>query len=156
LIVRGFIRTRKTLTSDTNWQTGDIPPRHSRIFAKTKPMGPSWEWRSAQVSSADGDYVLLAQCNQNKMNWKAILIRLDVAGASVVSRFEDHASHPGLHAHAHCERSGVEIGATSLDNLARIPMNNKRHRRKTAWTKRTFWEAAKRFFHIHDAKGNLI
>ena len=156
MIVRHFITEPKTLTDDTNWKTGSIPPRYAPIFAKTKPMGRSWEWRSARASAADGDYVLLAQCNPNKMNWKAVLIRIDETGASAVSRFEDHAGHSGLHVHAHCGRSGVEIGATSLDFLARIPAKGTRHRRRTAWTKRTFWEAAKRFFRIEDPKGDLI
>lgn len=156
MIVRRFITAPKTLTGDTNWKTGGIPPRYAPVFVKTKPMGPSWEWRSAQASAADGSYVLLVECNQKKMNWKAVLIYIDKTGASAVSRFEDHASHSGLHAHAHCGRSGVEIGATSLDFLARIPAKGERHRRRAAWTKRTFWEAAKRFFRIKDPKGELL
>ena len=37
------------------------------------------------------------------------------AGHSVVARFESHGSHPGLHGHSHCDRGGIEIGASGLD-----------------------------------------
>jgi hypothetical protein len=70
-------------------------------------------------------------------------------GASVVARFEDHASHPGVHVHSDCIRSGDEIGSTSMDNLVRIPSDGQYHRRVQAHTKDSFWQTAIRFFHIN-------
>lgn len=77
------------------------------------------------------------------------------SGPSVIARLEYHGSHPGVHAHAQCDRGGVEIGATGIDNLSRFPSANAPHRRTNAWTENTFWEAAKRFFRVEDQKGPL-
>jgi hypothetical protein len=72
------------------------------------------------------------------------------AGVSVVARFEHHGSHPGLHGHAHCERGGIEVGASGLDNLVRVPAAQEPHRRTNAWTEQTFWDSARRFFRVTD------
>ncbi|MBC6442631.1 MAG: hypothetical protein GDA53_05805 [Rhodobacteraceae bacterium] len=69
---------------------------------------------------------------------------------------DHHGTHPGLHAHAHCHRGGVETGPAGLDNLARIPAAGRHHRRNSAWTENGFWEAAKTFFRIQDQRGTLI
>ena len=84
-------------------------------------------------------------------NWQAYLMVETVEGASVVGRFESHGSHPGVHGHAHCERSGIEVGASGLDNLARCPPADTIHRRTNAWTESTFWEAARSFFRVREA-----
>jgi hypothetical protein len=102
------------------------------------------------------DFVLLAECNPSRANWKAMLILVTDTGASVVGRFEDHGSHPALHIHAHCERGGLEPGASSIDDLPRIPPAHQHHRRTTAWTEPGFWEAARRFFRIEEPKGPLL
>ena len=85
-----------------------------------------------------------------------MLIRETDAGASLVGRFEYHSSHPGLHAHAHCERSGIEMGGSSIDNLVRFPPADGKHRRMSAWTEATFWEASKRFFRVRQNQGTLF
>ncbi len=77
-------------------------------------------------------------------------------GGSVVGRFEFHADHPGLHLHAECGRSGIEIGPTGLDNLVRFPGAGSFHRRVTIVTDGSFLEASKRFFRIEEKKGPLL
>lgn len=156
--VRQLIAEKKFIQSETRWSTDDLPPRHAPIYQKTRPIRGGWKWRSAKAHNAEGVcYTLIVMCNPSKDNWKAMLVREADGGAtSVVSRFEHHASHPGLHAHAHCQRSGIEIGPSSLDNLARVPDNHKPHRRVVAWTESTFWEASKRFFHIETNSGPLF
>ncbi|MCB9958232.1 MAG: hypothetical protein H6843_06395 [Rhodospirillaceae bacterium] len=78
--------------------------------------------------------------------------------ASVVGRFEHHGTHPGLHVHSHCQRSGIELGPSGLDDLVRIPKvgRGSYHRRQIAWTETAFWEAAKRFFRVKEPKGTLL
>lgn len=155
--VRHIVRERKTIESDSRWSTKDLQPRHAPIYAKTKPIRAGWRWRSARARGQDGrEFILLAECNPPRDNWKAMLIVETVDGPSVVVRFEHHGSHPGLHIHVHCERSGVETGAGGMDSLDRMPGPGSLHRRANGWTEHVFWEAAKRFFRIEEEKGPLI
>jgi hypothetical protein len=75
---------------------------------------------------------------------------------SVVCRFEHHGSHPGVHIHSDCARSGIETGTTGLGGLDRFPKNGSHHRRTTSWTETTFWEAAKRFYRVAVKNGPLF
>jgi hypothetical protein len=133
-----------------------MPPKHAPIYSKTKPIRAGWQWKSAKINcDVETEYMLVDEINQKRDNWKAFLIVETQTGYSVVARFEHHSSHPGVHAHAHCERGGLETGLTGLDNLSRIPKAGRFHRRTNAWTETTFWEAAKRFFCVNDPKGPL-
>ncbi len=156
MLVRSLIAARKMQTTDTGWSSVDLQPRYAPIYKRTKPIRAGWQWRSAQAESGNAKFVLLAECNPERGGWKSVLILETEIGASVVSRFEDHGSHPGLHIHADCTRSGRETGATGLDGLGRRPSAAARHRRLQAWTENGFWEAAKRFFRIEEPRGPLI
>ena len=153
---RKITRIQKTLVSTTGWSTSDLPPRHKPINARTQPMRAGWEWQSAKVQSGDENYLLVAECNASKGNWKALLLLDTPAGHSVIARFEDHASHPGTHVHAHCERCGVEVGSSGMSGLERSPKTGSRHRRTQAWTKQSFWAASLAFFRISEPAGTLI
>lgn len=132
-----------------------MPPRACPIYSKTRPMRGGWQWRSATAESDDRTYTLVAMTNVNRGNWQAFLL-VDAAGeSSVVARFEFHASHPGVHLHSHCGRSGIEVGASGLDKLARAPRVGQRHRRTAAFAPSTFWQAARDIFRIHDDLGPL-
>jgi hypothetical protein len=154
--IRSLITAKKVQTTDTSWSHADLQPRHAPIYKRTKPIRAGWQWRSAQAESGNAKFVLLAECNPRRGGWKAALILETENGASVVSRLEDHMSHPGLHLHADCDRGGQEIGASGLDGLGRRPSAGARHRRLQAWTENAFWEAAKTFFRIEERKGPLI
>lgn len=157
--VRHIIEENKELQSDTKWRTDDLTHKFAPLFPKTTPIRSGWKWRSAKTSGKSGEYILLVKCNPRRANWQAILMKLTEDGnASVVGRFEHHGSHPGLHAHAHCQRSGIELGPPSLDELIRVPQVGlgAYHRRNNAWTEGSFWEAAKRFFRIQERKGSLL
>jgi len=154
--VRNLIKERKTQQSDTDWRRDDMQPRHAPVFTRTRPVRSGWQWRSAKAESVDRQYILYALCNPARDNWQATLILYAEAGASVVGRYEYHGSHPGLHVHADCERSGLELGSISVDNLPRRPPAQSFHRRTSAWTDTTFWEAARRFFRVDERKGPLL
>jgi len=154
--VRHLIQKVKVQHNDTGWMSNDMPPRHSPIYAKTRPIRGGWKWRAAHCSVDGTDFVLTALCNIKRDNWQAYLMIEAAAGASVVARFEYHGSHPGLHGHAHCERGGIEVGASGLDSLVRFPKAGALHRRTNAWTDHTFWEAARRFFRIKDGGGQPV
>ena len=154
--VRHLIEQQKILKTETGWSSADMPPRHAPIYTKKKPMRAGWKWRSAKAEANGVNFILTAECNSARDNWKSMLLIEAEAGASVVGRFEHHASHPGLHAHAHCERSGLEIGGSSIDNLVRVPTAMSHNRRTSAWTENTFWEAAKRFFRVKEDEGPLF
>jgi hypothetical protein len=155
--IRKIIEESKILTTDTNWKEEDLPPRYSGIFEKTKPMRADWKWRSVQAKSEKGEYIFLTQCNPKKDEWKAWLIcKLANGKPSIVSRLEYHGTHPGLHAHVHCDRGGLEEGPSSIDGLARIPAAGCRHRRVNAWRENTFWEKARQYFRINHPTGPLL
>lgn len=154
--VRHLLRQPKTIVSATPWSQADIPPRHKPINSRTQPMRGGWFWRSARARFEGVNYILVAECNPSKGNWKALLLIETTGGCSVVARFEDHASHPGVHAHAHCERSGLEIGPSGMGGLERAPKAGGRHRRTHAWTQTSFWEAAQAFFRVLEPPGTLI
>lgn len=155
--VRKIILEEKELYDDTGWHTDDLPPRHSWIFAKTKPMRSGRIWRSANARGTHREYLLLVQCNPGKDQWKAWLIcEVSKGRYSLVSRLEYHGNHPGLHVHSHCVRSGIEEGPSSIDNLVRIPDADEHHRRVNAWRENTFWELARSHFRIEYQPGSLI
>lgn len=151
--VRKLISTPKTQLTDTGWSTSDMAPRYSGIFPKTLPIRGGWKWRSATCEdAARRKFFLVSQCNPMRDNWKAFLVVEGVGPNSVVARFEAHGNHPGVHSHAHCERSGIELGPSGLDNLVRVPKIGSRHRRVNAWTENSFWEASREFFKISDSR----
>lgn len=155
--VRHLVSEAKTVASETKqWATTDLPPRHAPYLAKTRPIRAGWQWRSAELTSSNRKYVLTGLCNPSHGNWQAILTVAVDGSYSVVARFEFHASHPGLHAHADCSTGGVTVGAAGMDNLARIPEAGARHRRQNAWTETTFWDAAKLFFGVEFKNGPLF
>jgi hypothetical protein len=155
--IRKIIAEDKVLSSDTQWRTDDLQPRHSYIFEKTKPTRAGWQWRSTTATGTAGEYVLLTQCNPRKEEWKAWLILKTPSGAaSLVSRLEYHGSHPGLHVHADCNRGGIEEGASSIETRVRIPPADKPHRRINAWRENTFWELARQHYRIQFPTGSLL
>lgn len=148
--VRRLVKDPKILDSDTHWNGGVLPARHAPIYLEDRVTGAGWEWRSAKAVSQKAEYILLAQCHTLKDDWKAWLLIMTSSMASVVTRFEHHGNHPGLHVHADCSRSGIQLGPAGLDRLDRIPRRPKFHRRSSTWTKASFWETAKEFFRIID------
>lgn len=154
--VRGLIAEHKTQETDTGWRRDDMQPRHAPVFARTRPIRAGWQWRSARAGSGERQYVLTALCNPARDNWQAILLLCGETDASVVARYEYHGSHPGVHAHADCDRSGLELGPASIDNLPRRPSAQAFHRRTFAWTDDRFWEAARKFFRVRERKGPLL
>lgn len=153
--VRHIISERKLIDSETSWSTRDMAPKFAPIYSKTKPIRAGWTWRSAKCTTLTKAFTLVAECNPARDNWKALLIADTGNGHSVVGRFEYHGSHPGTHFHADCDRSGLETGSKSIDNLGRIPSAKAFHRRSAAWTEATFWDAAKKFFRVKERTGPL-
>lgn len=153
--VRRLIAAIKYIENETAWSDKDLQPRYAPIYPKTKPIRAGWVWKSTRCTAGDQAYVLVAECNPGRDNWKTMLLLEAANGWSVVGRFEFHGSHPGIHFHSDCDRSGAEIGTKSIDNLNRIPNAKSFHRRSSAWTENSFWDAAKKFFRIQDRRGLL-
>jgi hypothetical protein len=154
--VRHLVAERKIISKDTGWRFDDMSPRHCPIYEKTRPTRAGWQWRSARAEAGDREFVLVAQANVKRGDLKSVLILKTPSGYSVVGRYEFHSSHPGIHAHAHCDRGGLEEGATGLDKLIRIPPNGRTPRRTSALSISTFWDEARRFFRIMDDLGPLF
>ena len=155
--VRKIIATEKTIVSDTGWRIDNIAPRYAPYMVRSRPNARYWKWRSLTARDNTGmEYVLLVLCNTMKGDWKSTLCIKLANAASVVGRLEYHDSHPGIHFHSDCKRSGKELGATGMDKLTRFPNANSNHRRIVTWRENSFLEASKQFFRITEAEGGLI
>jgi len=120
-------------------------------------MGNGWRWRSLRAERLGAKYCVVALCRSGRGTQQALLLR-EIANQqwSLVARYEQHSSHPGLHVHSHCERSGVEPGGTGFDGLARIPSVGSRHRRAASLTDDMFWNKSLKFFGVEDKKGPML
>ncbi len=155
--VRQIIATKKTQSADTLWRTTDLPVKYAPVYKKPRPMKAGWTWRSIELDAEGQAWVLTVQCHVTKDNWQAWLMKKFPDGTgSIVARFEYHGSHAGVHIHSSCDRSGLEPGGTSIDNLNRFPNSSSSHRRIVNFTKETFWERSLKFFHVDEIKGTLI
>ena len=119
--VRHLIQQKTRQKTDTGWSSNDLPPRHAPIYSKIRPIRAGWKWRSATYDANGVKFILTALSNSRRDNWQSFLMVETTSGVSVVARFEHHGSHPGLHGHGHCDRGGIEVGATGLDHLIRAP-----------------------------------
>lgn len=154
--VRRIVGMRKIQSTDTLWSTADLPPRHAPFNEKTRPVRAGWKWRSAKASDGSQEFVLTALCNPKRDKWQAVLAVHGAIGWSVVGRLEHHGDHPGLHIHSHCGRSGVEVGSSGMNDLARIPEVRRLHRRILPMNEASFWEISRRFFRIRETMGPLF
>ena len=154
--VRKHIQVAKIILSDTNWQTDDIPPRHTCIYPKTRPNRAGWEWRSALVKSDISEYIFLSHVHPDRDNWQAMLVLKSDLGGSLISRYEYHGSHPGIHVHADCSRGGIEVGPTGINDLLRIPQVGKERQNNITLRKNLFWDKARLHFRIDYPKGELL
>ena len=150
--VRKLVKEKKKQTTATEWREDDLQPRYAPCFVKTYPQRNGWQWRSATAICEETrrEYVMLCRCHVQKDDWKSTLILKKMGLGSVVSRYEFHSSHPGLHIHANCNNGGELVGPSGMSEVDRIPNNSNRLRRQNAWTKETFWNASKKFFRIEE------
>ena len=144
---------KKQVAKDTGWKSGGIAPRHTP-FAITYPMPAGWVWRALRLTSTTGkDYGLLFQVNPELHKWKAMLFHWVANGhASAVMRFEDQPGKRGggLHIHAHCDQGHGLAGAKSVEMCYTLPEHGQRRRRRGAWTRANFVNAAGRFFRVNN------
>lgn len=160
--IRRMVTEKKVQRTDSGWRESILQPRYAPFYSRSRPVPHGWKWRSARASSllegpASGarDYVLVAVCRPGRAKWQAILACGTEDGFSVVARYEDHGSHPGLHVHARCESGGRTVGSDSLDDLPRTPKIGAYHRRIRSWTEDDFWQSARTFFRIAVASAGL-
>lgn len=151
MTTRRIALARKSISSDTGWKTGNLPPRHAPVFSKSKPHRPGWEWRSLRILDDDGNvYICLFEISPNFGKWNSRLIaKCDDGSWAVLIRLEDQPGKSGLHVHANCYGERL-YGAESMNMPERIPQHDSLHRRQTAWTKHSFFFAAVSILRIHD------
>jgi len=155
--VRRLVKRLKVAGEDTGWKIGDLPPRYCPVHVKTRPMANGWRWRSLRAEHLGAPFCVVALCRSGRGTQQALLLK-EVRNQewSLVARFEQHSSHPGLHLHSHCERSGVEVGGVGFDGLVRIPPVGSPHRRTVNLTDEMFWNKALKFFGVEAKKGPLL
>jgi hypothetical protein len=66
----------------------------------------------------------------------------------VLARIEDHASHPGLHAHAHCGDTLPDPGPASVNAPTRRPSRRPCRRTAQGRAADAFWAQACTIFRI--------
>lgn len=132
----------------TLWSSDPLPPRYS-ASPKARPMPRGTEWRSACAIHGELVFFVTTIVQPAFANWQALLILQGSDGRRALARWEEHADHAGIHAHAWCDGRPVPSGALSLDAPVRLPATRRHHRRTgLLWTKDSFWVAACRRFGV--------
>ena len=155
--IRHLLKCPKVTSDDTGWKIGDMAPRFCPVYMRTRPMRSGWRWRSLRAERLGVRYIVVALCRSGRGTQQALLLKEAASQSwSLIARYEQHASHPGIHLHPHCERSGIEVGGSGFDGLARIPAVESHHRRTSNLTDELFWIRALKFFGVKPPEGQLL
>jgi hypothetical protein len=129
------------------WKNPPIPPRLSP-FPRGLYLPPGWRWRAMPCTSGDVRFLLLGQVNISRGNYKAWLLHRDGEHWRLLARIEDHASHAGLHAHAHCGDILPAHGPASINAPVRRPVSRPYRRTAQGRSADAFWAQACVIFRI--------
>ncbi len=131
----------------TRWRADAIVPRLSP-FPKSRPAPPNGAWRSLLAGAKGYRFMVFAQVQEGRENFKACLA-LEQSGIwQVLVRLESHGGHPGLHVHDWCGTPQPPIGGKSFDAPNRRPRSRSHHRRIYPLTRATFWRLALDCFRV--------
>jgi len=112
------------------------------------PISGQWRWRVLHLADDTHRYRLLIIYRPDKGQYQATLGLETKTTLQVLARLEDHATHPGLHCHAPCERDAdIPAGSFQYPALNRAPRTT-RPRRSGGWTDSSAWNVALKFYNV--------
>jgi len=130
----------------TRWRIDVITPRFSP-FPKSRPSPPGGMWRSLIATAEGHRFMVFAQAQEERENFKACLALERDGVWQVLVRLEYHGGHPGLHIHDWCG-TPPPIGGKSFEAPNRRPRAGSRHRRVKTLTRANFWRLALDCFRV--------
>ena len=131
----------------TRWRTDEIQPRYSP-YPKTRRPPANGSWRSLIASAGNDQFMVFAQVQEHRENFKAWLALRHGEEWRILVRLEYHGDHPGLHVHDWCGVKAPPIGGKSIDAPHRRPATGARHRQCEVPTKTSFWMLALNTFRV--------
>jgi hypothetical protein len=135
-----------------SWKTGKLQPKSFPLNSGGIPYGPRCTWRVCRLSVGSNDLRLLVVIHKEKQNYLAVLGEMVDSKLYILSSLESHATHPGLHCHAACDRTMPAFsGSMRYPGVVPRPYDRSRCRRQIVWTERAAWETAARFYRIREA-----
>lgn len=138
-----------TIGSATPWSSATIGTKYSP-YPHTRPCGRNWEWRAQIACGRSGQFILFCEVNIQNNGFKAQLI-YQKETRWMLTRWESHSSHPGIHVHSWCNEEAVPALSASIQAPYQIPRHEDYKRRSNVkWTRKSFWTAACHAFNIHD------
>ncbi len=152
--VRRLIGEPKFYTDPAqSWSIDPAPSRYTPFTRSMRLPSVDWTWRALRCASTGNDYVLLCRVNMRVGNYQAWLLMEVAGGLTLMSRLEDHGSHPGLHIHSAC---GDEIPEAGTDSIRSAPTGQKLFKVPNRGGRRTvqgetlslFWNTACKIYRI--------
>lgn len=145
--VRLFLSLPKKATEPAmRWRSDPIVPRLGP-FPKTRPAPPGGVWRSLRALADEHRFMVFAQVQEGRENFKACLALEQDSSWRILIRLEYHGSHPGLHIHDWCG-AVPPLGGKSFEAPYRRPKVGFFHRRVEVPSRATFWTLALNCFRV--------
>jgi hypothetical protein len=138
---------KRVVSAPTRWRSDTVIPRLSP-FPKSRPAPPNGVWRSTEARTADHAFMVFAQVQESREDFKAWLALRQADVWQVLVRLVNHGNHPGLHVHDWCGAPQPPIGGRSIDAPHRRPKAGHRHRRSEILSRATFWKLALNCFRV--------
>jgi hypothetical protein len=149
---RELILKPKTVTKAGEWKTGKMTRNAFPLSpARSFRLGASWTWRIDVLEIDRVECRLLTAFDPLKQRFMAWLSYQRGDSYTVIARLEFHASEPGLHCHAACDRPVHEtpVGIVKPFGTRRVPRYGTKHRRiKYDMTEASALNTSFRFFKI--------
>lgn len=148
---RKHIIEPKSIVETTGWKTGNVPKKHAPFYKAAFPLGSSFYWRSAKLTSHKDkrEYHLLVSVRMDKPNYRAWLSMKTDEGYTLVARYESHINHGGPHVHYLCNQEAFPFGEIDPDGAISIP-HWKRSKKKPfgVMSLSTAWNISLKFYRI--------
>lgn len=147
------IKAKKEIVDAGSWQSGKVVgkvfPTHSPIALPSKA-----KWRCVKLEIYQGpdppiDLRLLISVQVGKNSFNAWLGEMVGAKICVLAALEDHATHPGLHCHAPCERQlPGYVGSVRYPTMELAPAPGTSRRKDIVWSETRALSEAFKFFEV--------
>lgn len=129
---RAFWLTEKTDVIEGHWSDSKMPKSGpNTILLRSKPLrfGLGFRWCFVSLMSGGSVHKILLARHQDKRNFCAYLFKSVGSDNLLLARLENHGTHPGVHIHACCQKTGPgAVGRTGYPEIARYPRPNSHHR----------------------------
>jgi hypothetical protein len=113
------------------WRAGKVPKADFPIAKSPLRLGSSFQWCVITFQALSAEIRVLVLFNPMKEKYDAILGVMATGVVRVLCAYEYHATEPGWHVHATCDKaSALPAGIFRGPWIRRIPAGGRHHRRK--------------------------